>query len=155
MQCPFCLVLDTKVVDSRLAGSDGEQVRRRRECICCHARFTTYEVVELSLPRLIKQDGSFVQFKEEKLRAGILRSLEKRPVPTEEVDKLVSKIYHKLRSSGEREVSTLVLGKWVMEELKKLDPIAYIRFASVYRRFEKIDDFFKEIENLSQQNEKV
>jgi len=148
MQCPFCQEIDTKVIDSRAVGGDGQQIRRRRECINCAERFTTYETIELSLPRLQKKDGSFVQFKEEKVRAGILRALEKRPVKMEAVDQIINRIIYKLRASGEREVSTQLIGEWVMGELKALDPVAYVRFASVYRRFEDVDAFNTEIERL-------
>lgn len=126
MQCPFCQAQDTKVIDSRLAG-EGDQVRRRRECVVCLERFTTYETVELSLPRLVKRDGSCVQFLEEKLRAGILRALEKRPVRTEQVDAAVNRVIYRLRAAGEREIETQVLGEWVMTELKALDEVAYVK----------------------------
>lgn len=149
MQCPFCRVDETKVVDSRLVG-DGDQVRRRRECISCEERFTTYETIELSLPRVLKRDGSCVQFREEKLRAGILRALEKRPVRTEQVDAAVNRLLKRLRASGEREIETQVLGEWVMAELRALDEIAYVRFASVYRRFQDVDEFRAEIALLKE-----
>ncbi|HSX20757.1 MAG TPA: transcriptional regulator NrdR [Gammaproteobacteria bacterium] len=148
MQCPFCLAIDTKVVDSRAVGGDAQQIRRRRECIGCSARFTTYETVEISLPRVLKKDGSFVQFNEEKIRAGILRALEKRPVNTDEVDLIIKSIMKRLRASGEREISTQLIGEWVMSELKSLDAVAYVRFASVYRRFEDVEAFNAEIQRL-------
>lgn len=147
MQCPFCQAEDTKVIDSRLNG-EGDQVRRRRECILCSERFTTYETIELSLPRLVKRDGSCVQFREEKLRGGILRSLEKRPVRTEQVDAAITRVLNHLRASGEREIETRVLGEWVMSELRALDEVAYVRFASVYRRFQDVDEFKDEIARL-------
>ncbi len=147
MQCPFCHAVDTKVTDSRLVG-DGQQVRRRRECILCSERFTTYEIVELSLPRLIKKDGRYAQFEEEKLRAGIVRSLEKRPISLTKVDELINKLLTKLKSSTEREITTKLLGEWVMLELKNLDEVAYLRFASVYGCFSTIDQFKEVIENL-------
>jgi transcriptional repressor NrdR len=147
MRCPFCSAEDTKVVDSRLVG-EGDQVRRRRECVGCNARFTTYETMELYLPRLLKRDGRCEQFREEKLRNGILRALEKRPVRTDAVDQAVNRIIDQLRAASEREVETQVLGEWVMNELKALDEIAYVRFASVYRRFQDINEFTKEIERL-------
>jgi transcriptional repressor NrdR len=152
MRCPFCQTEDTKVIDSRLGG-DGDQVRRRRECIICQERFTTYETIELSFPRLVKRDGSCVQFREEKLRGGILRSLEKRPVRTEQVDAAVTRILNRLRASGEREIETRVLGEWVMAELRALDEVAYVRFASVYRRFQDIDEFGEEIARLRNSNQ--
>jgi transcriptional repressor NrdR len=148
MQCPFCHEIETKVIDSRAVGNDGQQIRRRRECISCSERFTTYETVELALPRVLKKDGSFVQFNEEKIRAGILRALEKRPVSTQEVDQIIKRIVSKLRATGEREVTTQLIGEWVMNELKSLDAVAYVRFASVYRRFEDVDAFHAEIERL-------
>lgn len=148
MQCPFCNEIDTKVVDSRAVGGDNHQIRRRRECISCFARFTTYETIEITLPRVLKKDGSFVQFKEEKIRAGILRALEKRPVSTLAVDEIIRRIINKLRAIGEREVSTQLIGEWVMSELKALDAVAYVRFASVYRRFEDVEAFNVEIERL-------
>jgi len=149
MQCPFCHAVDTKVTDSRLVG-EGHQVRRRRECILCTERFTTYEVVELSFPRLIKKDGRYVQFEEDKLRAGILRALEKRPISLVKVDETVNKILSKLRGFAEREVTTKLLGEWVMLELKSLDEVAYLRFASVYGCFSTVDQFKEVIENLQQ-----
>jgi transcriptional repressor NrdR len=148
VQCPFCHEIDTKVIDSRAVGGDGQQIRRRRECISCEERFTTYETVELSLPRVLKKDGSYVQFKEDNIRSGILRALEKRPVSTEAVDQIIKSIISRSRASGEREISTQQIGEWVMGELKALDPVAYVRFASVYRRFEDIDAFHAEIEKL-------
>lgn len=147
MHCPRCRHQDTKVIDSRLVG-EGEQVRRRRECIVCEERFTTYETVELNMPRVVKRDGSCVQFREEKLRGGMLRSLEKRPVRTEQVDAAVNKILNRVRASGEREIETQVLGEWVMAELRALDEVAYVRFASVYKRFQDVDEFREEIARL-------
>lgn len=146
MQCPYCQAQDTKVIDSRL--SEGNEVRRRRECVSCFERFTTYESVELSLPRLIKRDGSCVQFREEKLRAGLLRALEKRSVRSEQVDAAVRRIMVQLRAAGEDEIETSVLGEWVMAELRALDEVAYVRFASVYRRFQDVNEFREEIAKL-------
>lgn len=151
MQCPFCHADDTKVTDSRLV-TEKQQVRRRRECIICNQRFTTYEIIELSIPRLIKKDGRYVQFEEDKLRVGILRSLEKRPISINKIDELVNKIMLKLRESTEREISTQILGQWVMLALKELDEIAYLRFASVYGCFSNIDQFKEVIANLQQDN---
>lgn len=152
MQCPFCQTQDTKVIDSRLVG-EGEAVRRRRECIVCVERFTTYETVELSLPRLIKRDGSCVQFREEKLRAGMLRALEKRAVRGEQVDAAINRIISRLRATGEGEIETQTLGEWVMAELRLLDEVAYLRFASVYRRFQDIDEFQAEVAKLKNKND--
>jgi len=149
MQCPFCYAPDTKVTDSRLVG-DGQQVRRRRECVICTERFTTYETIELSIPRLIKKDGRYVQFEKEKLRSGILRALEKRPISLDKIDEVINKILSKLRGSTEREITTKLLGEWVMVELKSLDEVAYLRFASVYGCFSTVDQFKEVIENLQQ-----
>ncbi len=146
MRCPFCNATETKVIDSRLA-NEGSQVRRRRKCLECSERFTTYETAELKLPRVVKRDGRREAFDEQKLRSGIERSLEKRPVRTEDIDAAVSRIKHKLLSS-EREVSSSRLGEWVMEELRNLDQIAYIRFASVYLSFDDMDAFRETIERL-------
>src|ERR1700733_10988483 len=131
MYCPFCNANDTKVTDSRLI-RENNQIRRRRECLDCKERFTTYESAELALPRVIKQDGRRDAFNEEKLRAGMLRALEKRPISLEQIETAVSRILHKARASGEREVASAQIGEWVMEELHNLDQIAYVRFASVY-----------------------
>ncbi len=150
MRCPFCGAQDTKVVDSRLFG-DGDQVRRRRKCAICKERFTTYETAELNLPRVIKQDGSRVPFDGRKLASGITRALEKRPVSTEQVDDAISRIRRKLLATGEREVPSRQVGEWVMEELRALDQVAYVRFASVYRKFEDVNAFREEIERLEKQ----
>ncbi len=147
MHCPFCAADDTKVIDSRLV-AEGDQVRRRRECTTCAERFTTYEVAELVMPRVIKQNGNREPFDEEKLRAGFLRALEKRPVSVEDIEAVINNIKHALRATGEREVQSLVLGELVMEHLKKLDQVAYVRFASVYRSFEDLAEFRDEIERL-------
>ncbi len=150
MHCPFCKAPDTRVVDSRLGG-DGDQVRRRRECVDCSERFTTYETAELSFPRIIKQDGTRQTFDEVKLRSGLTKALEKRPVSIEKIEDSISHIKHKLLSQGEREVEARRIGDWVMEELQSLDHVAYIRFASVYLSFEDVDAFRKTIEKLEQQ----
>ncbi len=150
MRCPFCGAQDTKVIDSRLSG-EGDQVRRRRQCAVCKERFTTYETAELNLPRLIKQDGSRVPFDGRKLASGMMRALEKRPVGTEEVDAALNRITRKLMASGDREVTTRQLGEWVMDELKALDQVAYVRYASVYRKFEDVAAFREEIERLEKQ----
>jgi len=147
MHCPFCSANDTKVIDSRLV-SDGHQVRRRRECLACHERFTTFESAELVMPRIIKRDGSREPFNEDKLRNGLLRSLEKRPVSVEQMELAINKLKSELRATGEREVSSEMLGNIMMEQLKKLDKVAYVRFASVYRSFEDIREFGEEIAKL-------
>lgn len=148
MHCPFCKADDTKVIDSRLV-ADGAQVRRRRECTRCEERFTTFEAAELWMPRLVKRDGSRVPFDEDKLRNGMLRALEKRPVSVELIEKAISEIKHRLQGMGEREVESLRVGEMVMDRLKELDEVAYIRFASVYRHFQDLEQFREEIERLS------
>jgi transcriptional repressor NrdR len=147
MYCPFCRAQDTKVIDSRLA-SEGTQVRRRRECLACGERFTTFESAELVMPRIIKSNGAREPFNEKKLAAGIMRALEKRPVDSDSMDAAMSRIQHRLRASGERELSSRLLGEWVMHELRELDQVAYVRFASVYRSFEDVRAFQEEIERL-------
>ncbi|CAK0761101.1 NrdR transcriptional repressor [Gammaproteobacteria bacterium] len=149
MRCPFCLATDTRVIDSRLAG-EGDQVRRRRECPKCEERFTTFESAELIMPRVIKRDGTRQLFDQAKLRVGMMRSLEKRPLDTEVVESAIARIEYRLRTSGEREVRSRILGEWVMEELRGLDQVAYIRFASVYRGFKDVNDFREEIERLQE-----
>lgn len=151
MHCPFCGAHDTKVIDSRLV-AEGDQVRRRRECLACQERFTTFETAELVLPRIIKGDGRRQPFDEEKLRAGMQRALEKRPVSVEQIEAAIGHIKHRLRATGEREVPAMVVGEMVMNELKQLDEVAYIRFASVYRRFQDLNQFREEIERLSRRD---
>jgi transcriptional repressor NrdR len=147
MQCPFCSKPDTKVIDSRLV-SEGAQVRRRRECVVCGERFTTYESAELLMPRLIKSDGSREPFNQEKLASGLLKALEKRPVNMEQVEAAIDHIKHNLRVTGEREVPSRIVGELVMNELKALDPVAFVRFASVYRSFQDVSEFRVEIDRL-------
>lgn len=147
MHCPFCGADDTKVIDSRLV-ADGDQVRRRRECVSCGERFTTFETAELVLPRIIKSNGVRQPFDENKLRAGMMHALQKRPVPLERIDEAVNRIMHRLRATGEREVKSRLVGELVMDELKQLDSVAYVRFASVYRSFQDISEFRTEIEKL-------
>jgi transcriptional repressor NrdR len=153
MHCPFCSAPDTRVIDSRLS-NDGGQVRRRRECVSCSERFTTYESAELNMPRIVKQDGSRMPFKEEKLSAGVMRALEKRPVNTEQIDAALNRIKHQLLAAGEREVNSATIGNLVMEELLALDQVAYIRFASVYLDFSDINAFRDAIEKLEQSKAK-
>jgi transcriptional repressor NrdR len=150
MHCPFCGTHDTKVTDSRLV-VEGDQVRRRRQCAACGERFTTYETAELVMPRVVKADGSRESFDEAKLRAGMLRALEKRPVSAESIEAAVERIRQRLRARGEREIKAIEVGQEVMDALKRLDQIAYIRFASVYRRFQDIDEFRAEIDRLAQE----
>lgn len=147
MHCPFCTAVDTKVIDSRLVG-DGSQVRRRRQCLVCHERFTTFEVAELVMPRVVKSDEIREPFDEEKLRRGMLKALEKRPVSSDDVEAAINHIKSQLRATGEREIPSKQIGNFVMEQLKKLDKVAYIRFASVYCSFEDVRDFGEEIAKL-------
>lgn len=147
MYCPFCGAEETKVIDSRLV-TDGNQIRRRRECLSCEERFTTYETAELNLPKIIKRDGSRVAFDEARLRGGIQRALEKRSVSVEQVEETINKLKRQLLACGEREVTSQNLGEWVMRELRGLDQVAYVRFASVYRSFEDVNAFREEIQKL-------
>ncbi len=147
MHCPFCNHIETKVIDSRLAG-EGSQIRRRRECLKCSERFTTFESAELVMPQVVKSDRSREPFDEQKLRAGMLKALEKRPVASEAVDAAIARIGQKIRSLGEREVPARRIGELVMEELRHLDEVAYVRFASVYRSFQDVEAFRDEIERL-------
>ncbi|SHO58486.1 transcriptional regulator NrdR [Vibrio quintilis] len=147
MHCPFCSENETKVIDSRLV-SDGHQVRRRRECLACHERFTTFETAELVMPRVIKSNGNREPFDEQKMVKGMLKALEKRPVSADSIDLSISTIKSQLRATGEREVPSDLIGNLVMEQLKELDKVAYIRFASVYRSFEDIREFGEEIARL-------
>ena len=147
MHCPFCGHEETKVNDSRLAG-EGRQIRRRRECLKCSERFTTFETAELLMPMVVKGDRAREAFDEHKLRGGMLKALEKRPVSREAIDEAVSRIVHKIRALGDREVSARAVGELVMEELRHLDEVAYVRFASVYRQFEDVEAFHEEIQRL-------
>jgi len=147
MRCPFCATHDTRVIDSRLA-SAGDQVKRRRECLSCKERFTTYEIAELTLPKIIKRDGAREIFNEEKLRSGMLRALEKRPVKSEDIEAAVSKIKREMTARGEREIQADDVGELVMKELSTLDHVAFVRFASVYRSFQDVNEFTEMIENL-------
>lgn len=150
MRCPFCSADETRVIDSRLS-DDGDSVRRRRECEVCRERFTTFERAELKLPQVIKSDGRREPFNEKKLGNGLSRALEKRPVDTDAVEQVIGRIRHKLMAGGEGEVPSRQIGEWVMEELKELDPVAYVRFASVYRSFDNLNAFREEVQRL--QNE--
>jgi transcriptional repressor NrdR len=147
MHCPFCAHTETKVIDSRLAG-EGRQIRRRRECLACAERFTTFESAELLLPTVIKGDRSREPFDEKKLLNGMQKALEKRPVGREAIEAAAAKICHKLRSLGEREIESRSIGEMVMEELRHLDEVGYVRFASVYRSFQDLDAFRTEIDQL-------
>lgn len=147
MHCPYCGAPETKVVDSRLV-ADGNQVRRRRECLSCHERVTTYESAQLHMPKVVKQDGRRELFDESKLRSGLQRALEKRPVSAEEIEAALTRIKHELRSKGEREISSQLVGEVVMRALQAMDGVAYVRFASVYRSFQDLSQFQEEIERL-------
>jgi len=147
MHCPFCGHEETKVNDSRLAG-EGRQIRRRRECLKCGERFTTFETAELLMPLVVKGDRGRESFDEGKLRAGMEKALEKRPVAREQIDEALSRIVHKVRSVGDREVSARAIGELVMEELRHLDEVGYVRFASVYRSFQDAEAFRDEVERL-------
>ena len=153
MHCPFCQAQDTKVIDSRLVG-DGTQIRRRRECELCKARFTTFETADLALPRIIKSDGERQPFNGTKLKAGMLRALEKRPLSSEEVDAVFGNVLTQIRQLGEREIPSRMLGEIVMKSLKSVDQVAYVRFASVYRDFQDIEEFAQEISSLSKEKKR-
>jgi transcriptional repressor NrdR len=147
VHCPFCKAEDTRVVDSRVA-EDGALVRRRRECEKCDARFTTFEKAQLTMPQIVKRDGTPEPYEEEKLRKGFERALYKRPVGPEQIDHLIEVIERKLRTSGERQVNSRTVGEWVMEELREVDGIAYVRFASIYHKFEDVSEFLEEVDRL-------
>ena len=151
MHCPFCKAEDTQVLDSRVS-DNGDSIRRRRRCLACQKRFTTYETVELRMPQVVKQDGSRTEFDLDKLRTGFMRALHKRPVPTPLVDDAVATIAQRVLAQGEREIPSRRIGEMVMKELYKLDKVAYIRFASVYKSFQDVDDFrdaIKEVQKPS------
>jgi len=150
VRCPFCGEQETRVVDSRLA-ADGYQVRRRRECAGCGERYTTFESAEVVMPRIRKRDGSREPFDEDKLRQGMMHALYKRPVSTDMVEAALGRVLHKLRSLGEQEVSSRRVGEWVMEELRDLDQVAYVRFASIYRSFQDVNAFREEIDRLERE----
>jgi transcriptional repressor NrdR len=153
MHCPFCSAVDTKVIDSRLV-AEGNNVRRRRECITCAERFTTYEAAELVMPRIIKAGGIREPFNEDKMTAGLMKALEKRPVSIERVEEAVTKIKAALRATGEREIESRSVGELVMSQLRDLDEVAFVRFASVYRSFKDLDEFRQEIDRLSGEGDK-
>ena len=156
MKCPFCHSDETQVIDSR-DSDDGDSIRRRRKCAACNKRFTTYETVELRMPQVVKQDGSRAEFDLEKLRTGFMRALHKRPVPTQRVDEAIAMITQDVLALGVREIDSRRIGEMVMRELHKLDEVAYIRFASVYRSFEGVDDFrdvIKEVQTPSRERKR-
>lgn len=147
MKCPFCGAADTQVIDSRVS-EEGDSVRRRRRCPECSKRFTTYETAELRMPQVIKQSGSRAEFARDKLRQSFMRALHKRPVPTELVDAAIDRIVQQVLALGEREIPSRQIGEMVMHELYKLDKVAYIRFASVYRSFQDVADFRDAIKDM-------
>ena len=147
MKCPYCKAEDTAVIDSR-ESDDGDSTRRRRQCESCGKRFTTYERVELSMPMVVKSNGNRVPYDREKVRTGFMRALHKRPVPTEYVDQAINRIEQRVLAFGEREVASRVIGEMVMRELKKMDDVAYIRFASVYEDFQRVDEFREKVLEL-------
>ena len=149
MECPYCSHIDTKVTDSRDTGS--YTIRRRRECLKCNKRFTTYEYVEMNPVLIIKKDGRREKFDRNKIKNGIMKALEKRPVSHEKIEETINKIEEKIRRSGKEEIESKVIGEFVMDELKEIDQVAYIRFASVYRSFADITFFQKEIKNLTEE----
>ncbi|WP_019000399.1 transcriptional regulator NrdR [Succinimonas amylolytica] len=151
MRCPFCDAADTRVVDTRTI-NNGTEIRRRRECISCHQRFSTLEEADIRMPLIVKADGSREPFNENKIRVGMLRALEKRPVGVDSIDRAVNAIKSRLRASGEREIKSRDLGGFVMDELFRLDSVAYIRFASVYLSFATIQDFSRAIEAMEKNN---
>ena len=148
MYCPFCRAVETKVIDSRLI-ADGDQIRRRRQCLDCHERFTTFEVAEFIIPLIIKRDGRRELFRSDKVRAGMLRALEKRPVSIDTLEDALNLILQKIRRMGEREIEARLIGELVMAQLYALDHIAYVRFASVYKRFQDISDFKQTIDEMN------
>jgi transcriptional repressor NrdR len=152
MYCPFCGHEETKVIDSRLA-AEGRQIRRRRQCLDCNERFTTFESAELVMPRVVKSDNRREPFDEEKMRLSMQRALEKRPVSSEALEETVGRLLHRLRTMGEREVASRLIGELVMEELRGLDEVAYVRFASVYRSFQDVTEFEDEIRRLQEISE--
>jgi len=153
MFCPFCSHSETKVNDSRLV-AEGQQVRRRRECLACGERFTSFESAALMMPRVIKSDGTREPFDEEKLRSGLMRALEKRPVSLEGVEAVLMRIKSNVRATGEPELKSRALGELVMRELRTLDEVAYVRFASVYRSFQDISEFKREIDSMGKAKRK-
>ena len=153
MFCPFCQTEDSKVIDSRLV-ADGSQIRRRRSCEVCHSRFTTFETADLALPRVIKTNGERQPFNGSKLKKGMLRALEKRPLSTEEIDTVFGKILKEIRTRGVREIKSIEIGEIMMNALKEVDTVAYVRFASVYRDFQDIKDFSEEINSLNKEKPK-
>lgn len=152
MYCPFCHAEETKVIDSRLV-AEGAQVRRRRQCLECHERFTTFETAELIMPLIIKRDSRREPFSIDNLRSGMLRALEKRPVSVDSLEEAIISITQEIRRRGEREVDSQLIGELVMNELFRLDHVAYVRFASVYKRFKDVSDFRQTIDQMKDSKE--
>ncbi len=148
MNCPFCNAADTKVLDSRLF-LEGKQIKRRRQCLICESRFTTYEIAELRYPLVIKNNQARETFSEEKLRNGIYRALQKRPVTEEMLEQMIQKILDQIRKLGEKEITSFKIGELVLQNLKNFDQVAYVRFASVYRSFNDVESFTREIQKLN------
>jgi transcriptional repressor NrdR len=147
MKCPFCAYIEDRVIDSRLS-QDGNATRRRRECLRCSKRYTTYERVEETLPLVVKKDGSREQFDRTKMLNGIMKACEKRPVSMEAIEKTVNALEMRILDTGEKEIPSTVIGESLMEEIKRLDEVAYVRFASVYRDFRDINEFMTELKDL-------
>lgn len=154
MKCPYCKSDDTAVIDTRVS-EDGTSIRRRRECESCDKRFTTYERVELAMPVVVKSSGFRTAYDREKIRTGFMRALHKRPVPTEYVDAAINRIEQRILAMGEREIPSRTVGEMVMRELKKMDDVAYIRFASVYEDFQRVDEFREKVLELKRPGRKV
>ena len=153
MKCPFCSFLEDKVIDSRLS-KDQMTIRRRRECLSCGKRFTTFEEIEINLPLIIKRDGRREAYAREKVELGLKKACEKRPVAIDDIEKLINTIEQELQESGKKEVDSSVVGEKIMQLLKKLDDVAYIRFASVYRQFKDINEFIQELQVMVNSNQK-
>jgi len=154
VRCPYCRHEDTAVIDTRTS-EDGDSLRRRRECESCGKRFTTYERVELAMPAVVKANGYRTAYDREKIRTGFLRALHKRPVPTQYVDSAIERIEQKILARGEREIGSRTVGEMVMAELKKMDHVAYIRFASVYEDFQRVDEFREKVLELKRPGRKA
>lgn len=153
MKCPYCGYLEDKVIDSRV-NKDGTEIRRRRSCLKCQRRFSTREVIELSFPLVIKKDGKREAFSSDKIRIGLKKALEKRPISAEHIDEIVKKIENSIIEKGEAEISTQFIGELIMKELKKIDHVAYVRFASVYKDFKDPSQFIEELEKLLKKSSK-
>ncbi len=147
MKCPYCGHLDNKVIDSRL-NKDSTITRRRRSCLACDQRFTTYERLEVMMPMLVKKDGRREGWDRQKMVAGLQKACEKRPISRDRIDEFVDDIEHRLQDMGSKEVASKVIGQWVMEDLSALDEVAYVRFASVYRQFKDVNEFMDELKSL-------